>query len=176
MSLVIRKAKEEDLDFAEEIYNEILDNEAKNVSYTNWIKGKYPTRETAKKAWKAGTFYVGLQDNKIVGCVNLNHIQPEEYKKINWTYEAEDEEVMVIHTLCIPPSQSGNGYGKEFVAFSEDLARQQGCKVMRIDTYEGNLPAIKFYPRLGYNYVGYTEFLFEGIIKENLKCFDKKVI
>lgn len=66
MNLVIRKAKEEDLDFAEEIYNEILDNEAKNVSYTNWIKGKYPTRETAKKHGKRVRFMLDCKTIKLL--------------------------------------------------------------------------------------------------------------
>ncbi|MDD4377206.1 MAG: GNAT family N-acetyltransferase [Eubacteriales bacterium] len=171
----IRKANFEDTIRAEEIYNEILDNEAKTVSYTNWKKGLYPTIKTARRAVEEGTFFVGEENGIIVGCVNLNSIQPNEYKNISWNFEAEDDKVLVIHTLCIPPSQSGKGYGKEFVKFAEEYGEKIGCTVIRLDTYEGNLPAINFYPRLGYTYAGVTEFFFEGFIRENLKCFDKKL-
>ena len=41
----------------------------------------------------------------------LNSHQPAEYYDIAWVYDASDEEVMVIHTLCVPPSMSGRGLG-----------------------------------------------------------------
>ena len=48
---MIRLAKESDLQEVEKIFHEILDHEAETVSYSNWIKGKYPTRAHAEKAW-----------------------------------------------------------------------------------------------------------------------------
>lgn len=58
-------------------------------------------------------------------------------------------------------------------AYAEGLAVGLGCKAMRLDTYEGNTPAARFYPRLGYRLAGSTEFFFEGFIKETLICFEK---
>ena len=57
---------------------------------------------------------------------------------------------MVIHTLCISPRWAGRGKAREFVAFCEEEARRKGKKVMRLDTYEGNLPANTMYPCLLY--------------------------
>ncbi len=169
----IRKGTAADLDAAEGIYHAILDHQAATVNYTNWIKGKYPTRRDAEDAVKAGTFYVMEEDGRVVGCVNLNQIQPPEYDKIHWSIPAAPEEVLVIHTLCIPPEESGRGYARAFVAFSEELARSMGCKVIRLDTYEGNKPALAMYPKLGYTPVGKTRFHFQNVIWEYLECFDK---
>ena len=52
---------------------------------------------------------------------------------------------------------------------------RKGKKVMRLDTYEGNLPANTMYPKLGYTFVGGTEFFFQGFIREILNCYDKKL-
>ena len=30
----------------------------------------------------------------------LNQVQPEDYKDVDWEYKAEENEVLVIHTLC----------------------------------------------------------------------------
>lgn len=67
------------------------------------------------------------------------------------------------------------GAARRFVAFAEELAKSQGCKVIRLDTYEGNEPAKAFYPKLGYRYAGLTEFFFEQVIWENLVCYEKAV-
>lgn len=40
------------------------------------------------------------------------------------------------------------------VAFCEAEARRQGRTVIRLDTWEGNLPANRLYPSLGYRYAG----------------------
>lgn len=170
---MIRKATAADLDGCAQVYDEHLDHEAATVSYTNWIKGAYPTRATAEKALAAGTLYVDEEDGAIVGCANLNHVQPVEYAKIPWSIPAREEEVLVIHTLVYRPTHTGGGRGRRFVAFAEELARAQGCRVIRLDTYEGNEPAKAFYPKLGYRYAGLTEFFFEQVIWENLVCFEK---
>ena len=52
-----------------------------------------------------------------------------------------------------------------FVAYAEELGRSQGCKVMRLDTYEGNTPAAALYRKLGYRDAGKTKFNFYGIIE-----------
>lgn len=170
---IIRKGTAADLAACAHIYDAHLDYEATHVNYTNWAKGLYPTRSTAEKALNAGTLYVYEEDGCAVGCANLNHIQPKEYANIPWTIPAEEDEVLVIHTLVFLPTHTGGGRGRNFVAFAEDLGRTQGCSVIRLDTYEGNEPAKAFYPKLGYSYAGVTEFFFENFIWENLFCYEK---
>lgn len=172
----IRPGTAADLDACAAIYEEHLDREAAEVNYTNWQKGLYPTRATAEKALAAGTLYVCQEaDGTLSACANLNHVQPAEYGQIPWSIPAAAEEVLVIHTLVVRPSRAGQGRGRAFVAFAEELGRSKGCKVIRLDTYEGNTPAKAFYPKLGYRYAGLTEFFFEGFIRENLVCFEKEL-
>ena len=107
---MIRLANPSDLDAIAEIYEEILAAEdARPVSYTNWQRGKYPTRDTAEAALEAGTLWVGEEDGAVYGCVNLNGEQLPEYDAIPWSVPARPSEVGVIHTLVIRPSWSGRG-------------------------------------------------------------------
>ena len=142
---MIRLATPADLSQAADIYEEILDREAQGPVYTNWQRGKYPTIDTARQALEAGTFYVGEENGVLWGVVNLNSVQLPEYGAIPWTIPAAAEEVGVIHTLCIRPSCSGRGYARQMVAFCEAEARRQGRTVIRLDTWEGNLPANRLY-------------------------------
>ncbi len=171
---MIRLANPSDLDAIAEIYEEILAAEdARPVSYTNWQRGKYPTRDTAEAALEAGTLWVGEEDGAVYGCVNLNGEQLPEYDAIPWSIPAAPEEVGVIHTLCIRPSCAGRGLARQMVAFCEEEARRQGRKVIRLDTWEGNLPANRMYPTLGYRCAGQAEFFFMGFVRENLNCYEK---
>ena len=171
----IRKATAADLDGVEAIYNAVLDHQAATVNYTNWEKGSYPTRATAEKALAEGTLYVQSDGDALVGCAVFNHEQLPEYANTAWLYPAEEDQVMVIHTLCIHPAASGRGLAKALVAYAEQLGRAQGCTVMRFDTSEGNLPARALYPSLGYRLAGGTEFFFQGFIHEILVLFEKKL-
>ena len=170
---MIRLANPSDLDAIAEIYEEILLQDERGPVYTNWQRGKYPTRDTAEAALEAGTLWVGEEDGAVYGCVNLNGEQLPEYDAIPWSVPAQPSEVGVIHTLVIRPSWSGRGKAREFVAFCEEELRRQGKKTVRLDTYEGNLPANTMYPRLGYRLAGATEFFFQGFIHEILNCYEK---
>ena len=172
---MIRKAAAADLPAIGEIYEAIFDREARGPVYTNWLRGTYPTVDSARQVLEAGTLYVGGEDGALWGVVNLNGIQLPEYGKIPWTIPAEPEEVGVIHTLCIHPAHSGKGYARQMVAFCEEAARAQGKAVIRLDTWEGNAPANRLYPSLGYRFAGATEFFFQGYIRETLNCYEKKL-
>ena len=171
--MTIRPATAADLNGITAIYDAILDREEAGPVYTNWQRGKYPTTDTARQALEAGTLYVGQEDGFLWGVVNLNGIQLPEYDAIPWTIPAEREQVAVIHTLCIHPAASGQGRAKQMVTFCEEEARRQGKSVMRLDTWEGNLPANRMYPALDYRYAGAAEFFFQGFIREILNCYEK---
>lgn len=173
---MLRLAVTADLAAINQIYNEILDEEDKRpASYTNWQRGKYPTQDTARQAMEDGTLWVAEENGTVYGCVNLNGVQLPEYDNIPWSIPASRDQVMVIHTLVISPRWAGKGKAREMVAFCEEEARRQGKAVIRLDTYEGNLPANAMYPRLGYRYAGATEFFFQGFIHENLNCYEKQL-
>ena len=171
----IRPAVAADLDGITAIYDAIPDREEAGPVYTNWQRGKYPTADTARQALEAGTLYVGEEDGFLWGVVSLNGIQLPEYDAILWTFPAERNQVAVIHTLCIHPVRAGRGLARRMVAFCEEETRRQGKAVMRLDTWEGNLPANRMYPVLGYRYAGAAEFFFQGFIREILNCYEKKL-
>lgn len=170
--MTIRKATSNDINRVAEIYN-TLTNDPETCRYTNWAKGVYPTREFAEKALSDGDLFVSEDENGIFGTMLLNTNQLPEYKDIPWQYPADEDKVLVIHTLCIDLSHKGKGKAKEMVAFAEEYGRTKNMKVIRLDTYEGNIPACSMYQKLGYAYSGKAFFNFMEKIPEILKCFEK---
>lgn len=165
---MIRKATEQDLDSIEHAYEELLDHEQKTKSTTNWKKGVYPTRETAENALEEETLWVLEDKNKVCASMVLNRDQAESYAKVDWLCKAKDDEVYVIHTLCVPPSKAGHGYGKKMVEFTVRKAEKEGCRAIRIDTWENNIPAASLYQKMGFVYRGSAEVLHRGVIPETL--------
>ena len=174
---MIRLATEQDLPLVGSIYEEILAEEEKRpASFTNWQRGKYPTVEHARAALEAGTLYVAEEDGEVYGCVNLNGEQLAEYAALNWSVPADPEDVMVIHTLCISPRWAGRGKAREFVAFCEEEARRKGKKVMRLDTYEGNLPANNHVFQAGLYLCGRDGVLLPGIYPGDPELLRQKAV
>lgn len=170
---MIRLATKEDLEQVARIYDEVLDVEERTINYTNWQRGKYPTVKDAEKSLSQGSLYVGEEGNELWGSVILNDVQLPEYKKIPWEYSVD--KALVIHTLCISPRFQGQGKAREFVNFAENFGKENGYDAIRLDTYEGNMPANAMYRKLGYHYAGNTEFFFQNFIHETLNCYEKKL-
>ena len=167
----IRKAKTEDINYIEKIYNDILDMPNK----TGWVKGVYPTKETAQKALEDGELFVMESDGQIAAAAKINKKQEKEYALVNWQFEAADNEVMVLHTLVVSPSVKGKGCGTQFVDFYENYARENGCKVLRMYTNVNNSAARALYKKLGFIESGVVGCVFNGIDGINLVCMEKKL-
>lgn len=174
---MIRSAKETDLPAVAAIYEAILDHEdAAGQHYTGWQRGAYPTADTARGIFDAGTLYVGAdEDGTIWGSMNLNGWQLPEYKDGDWSVPAEDSQVAVIHTLTIDPARAGQGLARQMVAFAEDTARSQGKTVLRLDTGVDNDPTNHLYPAIGYRFAGVVDTFFMGYAKRPLNLYEKKL-
>ncbi|WP_295639950.1 GNAT family N-acetyltransferase [uncultured Mailhella sp.] len=173
---MIRRGMKRDIDAVERHYEELFTFEEKRGSRTNWKRGVYPTRSVAEKGVEDGTLYVMEEDGKLCASMILNQVQLESYASIPWLYPAEPDKVLVIHTLCVPPSQAGRGVGSGMVRFALEEGARRGCEVMRLDTWENNEPAANMYRRLGFRYAGKSAVLFADAISENLIFLERRIL
>ncbi len=171
----IRKAQEADIDGIEKIYNRVHDNEEKGLSTVGWIRDVYPTRKTAEDAINRGDLFVMVDDNKSVAVAVINQLQGPEYKNAEWKCDVSKEEVMVLHGLAVDPLEKGKGFGRAFVAFYENYAKQHGSLALRMDTNVTNVRARKLYCSLGYEEIGIVFCNFNGIPDVKLVCFEKSL-
>lgn len=197
---MIRKATAEDIPAVAAIYEAILQREEQGELVIGWQRGVYPTEETARQALAAGTLYVMEEEPKtedeghhseghhskdrhdaagrpvIVAAAKIDRQQVDVYADCDWKYPANDSEVLVLHTLVVDPKESGRGHGSAFVAFYEQLARELGCKCLRMDTNERNRAARRLYSRLGYREAGILPCRFNGIEGVNLVTLEKSLV
>lgn len=172
---MFRKAGPKDIDAIAAIYEKLHDLEESGQGCTGWLRGVYPTRETALSALEQGDLFVEVEEGSVVAAARINQEQVDVYADCPWAYEAPPEQVMVIHTLVVDPETAGRGYGSRFVAFYEDYAREKGCTCLRMDTNQRNLPARSLYGKLGYREAGIMPCNFNGISGIGLVCLEKRL-
>jgi len=115
-----------------------------------------------------------LEENgQVLGAAIINQAQVDVYKQGRWMRSVPDCAVCVLHTLVISPDAAGKGYGRAFVRFYEDLARQTGCSELRLDTNARNTAARALYKKLGYQEIGIVPTVFNDIPDVQLVLIEK---
>lgn len=174
--MIVRPANEKDIPAVAAIYDRILDEEERRPQpVVCWLRGVYPTEQTARTALGKGTLYVMEDDGAIVAAAKIDQEQVPEYADCPWQYDAPADKVLVLHTLVVDPLRAGRGYGAAFVDFYEAEARRRGAPYLRMDTNIRNLPARRLYRRLGYTEPGVVGCVFNGIPDVQLVCLEKKL-
>ena len=172
---MFRKANSDDINSIAKIYKKILEQEEKQITHIGWLPNVYPIKYTAISALNRNDLFVYEENGKILASGIINHIQPEAYIKGNWKYTADNNEIMVLHTLVVSPEYVKSGIGKKFVKYYEEYALEQGCSLLRIDTNKKNTVARSFYNKLGYEEIGIVDCNFNGIPNVNLVLLEKKI-
>ena len=113
------------------IYDRILLKEEAGQVTIGWLRGVYPTEQTARAALAADDLFVMEADGVICATARINQVQVPEYRNADWRYaDVPENEIMVLHTLVVDPLMRGrHGYGKAFVSFYEQYAKEHDCRV-----------------------------------------------
>ncbi len=173
--MIYRKATLQDVPAIAQIYSDIHTQQEAGLVTVGWIRDVYPTAHTAELSVQWGDMFVQEDDGVIVGAAIINQQQVDCYAQGNWQYPAPSEQVMVLHTLVISPAQARKGYGKDFVAFYEQYALQNGCPYLRMDTNARNTRARALYKSLGYTEPDIVPCVFNGIPGVQLVLLEKKL-
>ncbi len=172
---MIRKAVTGDIDRVEEIYNAIHSGIEEGRIPLHWARNAYPTRQTAVRALECGELFVEIEDGTVTASAIINRKQGKEYGGGNWRYDAQPQEIMVMHTLAVDPQFSGRGCGTRMMDFYEQYGKDSGCKCLRLNTQTQNTPARRFYGKLGYEEAGVIGCTFHGIPDVQLVFLEKKI-
>ena len=171
----IRKATRADLDAVEAVYDAQHAAEEAGKTTVGWVRGVYPTRDTARAALDRDDLFVLCEDGLVRGTAIINQIQVDVYAVAPWRFSAPDERICVLHTLVIHPAAKGRGLGRAFVAFYENYARARHCPALRIDTNARNSIARAFYKGLGYREIAVVPTTFNGIPGIDLVLLEKNL-
>ena len=174
--MLVRKAVAADTAAVTALFDAIhTEEEEAGRTTTGWLRGVYPTEKVVETGLARDDLYVMEDENAVVAVCRINAEQVDCYFGVPWAYEAPPEQVSVLHTLVVDPARKGKGYGTAFIAYYEQLARERGCTVLRIDTNARNERARRLYAYLGYREAAIVPTVFNGIPDVNLVLLEKKL-
>lgn len=153
MDITFELGKPDDVDELEQLYNDLNDYLEKGVNYPGWIKGIYPVRQNAVDGIKNGNLFTAKHNGKIVGSLILSHVPEPAYFSAKWEFESDYSDVFVIYTFVVHPEFLKCGVGKALIDFAIEHGIKSQARSIRLDVYEGNMPAIKLYEKCGFKYV-----------------------
>ena len=170
MSMNIRCAKIADFEEVVSFYKYAIENTKDMETYARWVYGQHPTDEMIKGYIEQDAMYILEDDKTIVAAMSVTMSQGEDYHSIDWSLELKDDEVAVVHILCVNPDYQKQGIGKRMIEESICLAEREGKKTIRLDALASNTPAHRMYKSMGFQLrgkqnlyaenTGWTDFLF----------------
>lgn len=166
----MRKAKMADYEQLTLFYKYVIDYTENMNVYTKWVYGQHPTDEMIRDYIKQDAMYVLEENGTILASVAVTMSQGEDYHNIAWANDLQDDEVAVVHILCVNPDYQKQKIGKYVVKECIRLAEKEDKKAVRLDALECNKPAHKLYESIGFEYrgkhnwyaenTGWTDFYF----------------
>lgn len=154
--LSFRQAKKEDVTGIRALIQKRIDW-MDQVGIHQWNETKYlEYYDTAYFENNISYFYVAMENDEMVGVVAL--------------YEEDErwpDKKPAIYVHHLTSMTNGKGIGKQLLDFSEEVAREKGFDLIRLDSDINNKVLEKFYTGMGYVELDtFIEGLYQGIRRE----------
>lgn len=171
-NIIIRKAREEEFEAERQFYHAVTDDMRSYDYDIGWEKDVYPSPSFLYASISNGELFVAVVNEEIVAAMVVNHECNEGYQKVNWKQTLNNGQFTVIHALCVATKMSGHGIAKAMVRHAIDYSRQMGMKAVRLDVFEGDVPASHLYQSQGFIYQGSTAMYYPDTGWTNFDLFE----
>ena len=145
----LRKATEKDFQRIAHFYRDVIARTAHMDTYARWVYGQHPTDEMILGYIQTGAMYYGEKDGSILSAAAVTP-QAEDYHDTAWSVSLEDDQLAVVHLLCVAPEWQGKGIARKTMEQLMALSREMGKKAVRLDALACNTPAHGLYESMGF--------------------------
>ena len=170
--LSIRAARSGEYEAVRAFYHSLIDEMQSSPYLPGWEKDIYPSNEYLRALIDRGELYVGEVDGEIAAAMALNGDCNEGYTNVCWPVQAQPEEVVIIHILCVHPRHAGRGYAKALLDWAIADAKRKDKKAIRLDVLKGNLPAERLYRGKGFQYIDTFQMYYDDTDWADFELFE----
>ena len=149
-ALQMRLADERDLDNLCGLYQAAIDGMNQHQIF-QWDEC-YPNRMVLADDIQKKQLNVVLLEKQLAAAYVVNQECDEQYANGQWRFP--DSAYAVIHRLCVHPKFQNQGIAAKVMKQMEDMQREHGVEVIRLDAFTKNPFALKLYRKLDYHEVG----------------------
>ena len=119
-----------------------------------WQDG-YPEPEVLLEDIRVGQLYVFAEGASVRAVAALVLDREPVYEGIDGAWlTGPEEEYLTIHRMATDDASRGRGLAARMLAEAEDIARENGCTSVRVDTHPGNAAMRRFLEKHGCVYCG----------------------
>ncbi|RAK02249.1 N-acetylglutamate synthase-like GNAT family acetyltransferase [Larkinella arboricola] len=132
---------------------------------------QYPNAAVFENDIAQDQLWVAELDHQLVGLAAITTDQEPEYAEVGWDLT---ETAVVVHRLAVDPAVRGRGIAAQLMNQAEEVARQRGISVLRIDTNTQNEATQRLFPKLGYQFAGEIGLSFRPGLR--FYCYEKRLV
>lgn len=147
------------------LYADVIEAVAGTDNDPLWTLGIHPSEEGLASAIEAGTLLVGWCEENgtrmLAAALVANDDVVEGYESVAWRAQASSNEVCVIHLFAVHPAFQHRGFARRMLDAAQDFAREQGKRVIRLDTLASNKGAQRVYDHCGFDNLGHASLTYE---------------
>ena len=131
----------------------------------------YPSEATFTRDIERGELWIAETDGGILaGAAAINTDQQPEYADAGLDI---GETAIVVHRLAVDPDSREAGVATALMRKAEEIARERGIAILRLDTNTQNFAAQRLFVRLAYIFAG--EVSFAGRTGLRFLCYEKRL-
>lgn len=149
--LAVRKATSADADATLRFYSKMIDEMAGTDFDILWERDVHPTDAFLLDAIDRGYMYLGIADDgNIATAMVIDRTEAPGYEAVPWKLQAPPDEVGIVHVVATLPAYHGRGYATKLFEEAFPMARADGLKSLRLDTFVDNVRSHGLYDKLGF--------------------------
>ena len=153
--LEIRKATPDDTENVLDFYHAMIDEMHGTNFDVLWKRDVHPSDAFLRESVEQGFMIIGIApDGNIASALVIDRTSAPGYEKIPWASDAPDEQVGILHSVATRPAYQGNGYAYQLLRASIELAKEDGLRSLRLDTFVDNERSHGLYAKVGFIYHG----------------------
>ncbi len=164
----IRQAKTEDLDAVMDLVRRIVPamRQSGNLQWDD----EYPHRTVFESDVDLKQLWIAEVPGQIAAIAAITTDQQPEYADAGLD---TSETAIVVHRLAVDPAFRGRGIAAALLLHAEQIAKDRGIYVLRIDTGIENSATQKLFPKLGYALAGEVGLSFRPGLR--VLCYEKRL-
>lgn len=148
--IALTKATMRDFDRITDFYKDVIARTPHMADKVLWKYGLHPSDDMIREYIDASAMYIVCEDGEMLAALAVTPRQEEDYHEVKWQKELRDDEVAVVHILCVNPDKQGQGLAGRVMNEVLINARMAHKKAVRLDALYCNTPAHKLYEALGF--------------------------
>ncbi|WP_172135142.1 GNAT family N-acetyltransferase [Adlercreutzia sp. ZJ473] len=163
--LVVTRAALADIPQVMGFYDDVIAAVSGTENDPLWERGIHPSEDELACAVREGGLLIGWLSlpeggRVLASAIIVNEEVAEGYDKVPWRVAAQPHEVAVVHLFAVHPSLQGRRIAHAMIDRVREIAREQGKRVIRLDTLGTNEGAQRLYERYGFDNRGHARLAY----------------